>query len=106
MQSIICFGQLGPTCDMQFVMTIFCSSVLTVTKTKGKFVVRSFEGGVMFPYKTVKVCSLTSSGLMGGNAHHHQGGGHCKQMIRVLAITFDLRDLLTLQFECNKSSLS
>ena len=35
---------------------------------------------------------------MGGNSHHHQGGGHCKQMIRVLAITFNLRDLLTLQF--------
>ena len=43
MQLIICFGQLGPTCDMQFVMTIFCSSVLTVTKTKGKFVARSFD---------------------------------------------------------------
>ena len=37
------YGQLGPTCDMQFVMTIFCSSVLTVTKTKGKFVARSFD---------------------------------------------------------------
>ena len=61
----------------------------------------------MFPNKPVKVCSLSSSGLMGGNAHHHQGGGHCKQMIRVLAITFHLRDmLLTLQFECSKSSLS
>ena len=40
---------------MQFVMTIFCSSVLTVTKTKGKFVARSFESGVLFPYKPVKV---------------------------------------------------
>ena len=37
--------------------------------------VRSFESGVVFPYKPVKVCSLSSSGLMGGEPHHHQGGG-------------------------------
>ena len=60
---------------MQFVVAILYSFVLTVTKTKGKFVVRSFESGVVFPYKPVKVCSLSSSGLMGGEANQHQGGG-------------------------------
>ena len=60
---------------MQFVVTTLCYFVRTVAKTKGKFVVRSFESRVVFPYKPVKVCSLSSSGLMGGEAHHHRGGG-------------------------------
>ena len=29
---------------------------------------------MVFHYKPVKVCSLSSSGLMGGEAHGHQGG--------------------------------